>query len=113
MTAQEKLRQSSTVPSFLPTGRILLLLLCVCGIVLNRPAGTENAAAQSNGPTKCDSGMLRHSLHAAALTEKPDIASTPSPDRDTAPLGMVWIPGGRFWMRTEHMEDAQPVHQVE
>jgi len=26
---------------------------------------------------------------------------------------MVWIPGGRFWMGTNHLEDAQPVHQVE
>jgi formylglycine-generating enzyme len=26
---------------------------------------------------------------------------------------MVWIPGGRFWMGTSQMEDAQPVHQVE
>jgi formylglycine-generating enzyme len=26
---------------------------------------------------------------------------------------MAWIPGGRFWMGTNHMEDAQPVHEVE
>jgi formylglycine-generating enzyme required for sulfatase activity len=26
---------------------------------------------------------------------------------------MVWIPGGQFWMGTDHLEDARPVHQVE
>jgi formylglycine-generating enzyme required for sulfatase activity len=26
---------------------------------------------------------------------------------------MVWIPGGRFWMGSNHMEDAQPLHEVE
>jgi formylglycine-generating enzyme required for sulfatase activity len=34
-------------------------------------------------------------------------------DSDHSPAGMVWIPGGRFWMGTDHMEDAQPVHEVE
>jgi sulfatase modifying factor 1 len=26
---------------------------------------------------------------------------------------MVWVPGGRFWMGTKHLQDAQPLHQVE
>src|SRR5215813_5591545 len=31
-----------------------------------------------------------------------------------APAGMIWIPGGRFWMGTaeDHMQDARPCHRV-
>ncbi len=29
-----------------------------------------------------------------------------------APEGMVWVPGGTFWMGTEDQPDAQPVHVV-
>jgi formylglycine-generating enzyme len=30
----------------------------------------------------------------------------------TAPDGMVWVPGGTFWMGTEDFPDAKPVHKV-
>ena len=29
-----------------------------------------------------------------------------------APDGMVWIPGGIFWMGSEQFEDAKPIHKV-
>jgi sulfatase modifying factor 1 len=29
-----------------------------------------------------------------------------------APEGMVWVPGGTFWMGTEDFADAKPVHKV-
>ena len=29
-----------------------------------------------------------------------------------APEGMVWVPGGTFWMGTEDFPDAKPVHKV-
>src|SRR5438445_60987 len=29
-----------------------------------------------------------------------------------APEGMVWIPGGTFWMGSSEFPDAQPVHKV-
>ncbi len=29
-----------------------------------------------------------------------------------APEGMVWVPGGRFYMGSDHFKDAQPVHLV-
>ena len=110
MMAREKSRSSSLISA----GRILLLILCFCGIVMNRSAGTQHAAAQSSGSMQCDSAVSRHSLHAAAL-ESAAYPLTPakSDHSQDTPAGMVWIPGRRFWMGTEHMEDAQPVHQVE
>jgi formylglycine-generating enzyme required for sulfatase activity len=37
-----------------------------------------------------------------------------SPPPGPAPAGMVWIPGGQFWMGTteDHMTDARPWHRV-
>jgi sulfatase modifying factor 1 len=34
------------------------------------------------------------------------------PSRPT-PEGMVWVPGGSFWMGSEELDDARPVHRVE
>ncbi len=98
--------------------RFLLLALAICGIAQNRVTGSqsavaESAALQSGTTMQCDAGLSRHSLHAAALEETSAAASKPSSDPQSTPDGMVWIPGGRFWMGTNHMEDAQPVHQVE
>ena len=95
-------------------GRIILVLLCICGIAQNRSDGTRNAVPQSGEPAHCDTGISRHSLQAAALVDKTDFAAPAKSDAPHgAPDGMIWIPGGRFWMGTDHMEDAQPVHQVE
>jgi formylglycine-generating enzyme len=38
------------------------------------------------------------------------VNDTPAPG--TAPEGMVWVPGGTFWMGTEEFDDALPVHKV-
>ena len=105
----------TTSRTWISAGRILALVLCTCAIAMNRSAGIQQAAAaQSNGPMQCDSGMSRYSLHAAALVERGDIAApAKSGNSEEAPAGMAWIPAGRFWMGTNHMEDAQPVHQVE
>jgi sulfatase modifying factor 1 len=45
-----------------------------------------------------------------AWNPKLNPAEPPGP----APAGMVWIPGGQFWMGTaaEHMTDARPWHRV-
>jgi sulfatase modifying factor 1 len=116
MMATEKLRSSSLVS----VGRILLLVLCICAIAQNRSSVSQSAAAwstsaaQSAAPTQCDRGVSRHSLQNLAAIH---VAEAPVPveaaNSGAAPEGMVWIPGGRFWMGTNHMEDAQPVHQVE
>jgi formylglycine-generating enzyme required for sulfatase activity len=93
-------------------GRVLLIALGVCGIAQNRARGIQSAAPQ-NSPAYCDTGMSRHSLHAASLAETETVSvSTKAHAHNTTP-GMTWIPGGRFWMGTNHMEDAQPVHEVE
>jgi formylglycine-generating enzyme required for sulfatase activity len=46
----------------------------------------------------------------AAWTARINDNQPPEP----APLGMVWIPGGQFWMGAddEHMSDAKPWHRV-
>jgi formylglycine-generating enzyme len=115
MTVLDKSRWSFSVPAALVSaGRILLLLLCICGIALNRSAGKQNAESESGAPLQCDAGISRHSLRAEALVAKADLATSnaSAPSRTTLP-GMVWIPGGHFSMGTNRMPDAQPVHQVE
>jgi formylglycine-generating enzyme len=63
-----------------------------------------------------ESGSAAH-VHAqpAAVDDSrpsPSINKTPAPG--PAPAGMVWIPGGAFWMGCENcgMPDALPVHLV-
>ena len=114
MTPSKKSRRLHLTPaSLISAGRILSLLLCMFAIAQNRSAGTQTVAPNS-GPTQCDSGMSRHSLRAAAMVDTVDmVAPAMSGGLQDVPVGMVWIPGGRFWMGTDHMEDAQPVHQVE
>lgn len=43
-------------------------------------------------------------------TIQPAVNSLPPPS--PTPPNMVWIPGGSFWMGTEDVPDAQPVHLV-
>jgi len=108
MRAREKSRGSLLISA----GRILVPVLCICGIAMNRSGGTRNAAAASTGPMQCDRGISRHSLYAASLVETKPSASAKT-EWQSSVDGMVSIPGGRFWMGIDHMDDAQPVHQVE
>ena len=41
-------------------------------------------------------------------TDRPTPDDAPGP----APAGMVWVPGGKFWMGDEGYVDAAPVHKV-
>ena len=96
--------------------RFLVLALAICSIAQNRAGGSQSGSGQKpalqSGATQCDAGLSRHSLHAAVLTEQLNAESSSAP-KSSRPPGMVWIPGGRFWMGTTHMDDAQPIHEVE
>jgi formylglycine-generating enzyme len=100
-----------TSRSRLWTTRLLLLGLGIFAIAQNRSAGTQSASSQNDSPTQCDRGMSRHALQAAAMVD----VTAPANSRGFQNIssGMVWISGGRFWMGTDHLPDAQPVHQVE
>jgi formylglycine-generating enzyme len=116
------MKSSQTIRQQFFAGRILFLALCICGVAQNHARGSQSAGPQTNIQTSaqsgihCDTGVSRHSLHAASLlatsASSAPIASAKSESHDS-PDGMVWIPAGRFWMGTNHMEDAQPVHEVE
>ena len=104
------MRSSRTNRQCFFAGRILLIALCICGIAQNRAKGIQSAPQSS---AHCDAGVSRHSLHAASLVEASDISASTKAEPNSSPDRMVWIPGGQFWMGTDHMEDAQPVHEVE
>ncbi len=94
------------------TWRVLLVALGLYGIAQNRARGSQSAIPQSS-PLQCDTGVSRRSLHAASRLATGSVLSAAKGNSSGAPDAMVWIPGGRFWMGTEHTEDARPVHQVE
>ena len=94
------------------TGRILLVGLGICGIAQNRASGNQNGIVQNN-PVHCDTGVSRHSLTVASLNDVIEVSALSKSEAHRSPDSMVWIPGGRFWMGTNHMADAQPLHEVE
>jgi sulfatase modifying factor 1 len=94
------------------TARAVLIAFGICGIAQNHARGSQSTIPE-NVPLHCDTGVSRHSLHAASLLDASDVSPVSKTESRGHENGMVWIPGGRFWMGTAHMEDAQPVHQVE
>lgn len=94
------------------TGRILLVGLGICAITQNRARGNQCGTLLNNS-AQCDAGISRHSLHAASVNEGTEVSALSKSGAPGSRDGMVWIPGGRFWMGTNHMEDAQPLHEVE
>lgn len=97
---------------------VLVLALAIFAVAQNRVRGAQNPNSMGN-LMQCDRGLSRHSLqqatlvNAALVNESAVGGTSTTGNAHTAPQNMVWIPGGRFWMGTDHMEDAQPVHQVE
>ena len=55
-----------------------------------------------------ESPSLSPCQDAAEIVAKINDAKPPGP----APEGMVWIPGGWFWMGSDEFDDAKPVHLV-
>ena len=84
--------------------------------------------AQSLAPdgAYCDSGIGAAKAYAATARAKATPSIEPSGQAawipkindgkppKSAPVGMMWIPGGQFWMGTteDHMTDARPWHRV-
>ena len=86
---------------------------------------TAFAAESLGSGAYCDNGIAAARSHAAAAPPAGTSAMSPSQtawvpgvsDRKSAgpaPEGMIWIPGGRFWMGADddHMQDTKPWHRV-
>src|SRR5882724_11026625 len=89
----------------------------VVGVALCRfVAGQDQSSTIAEKKSQqCDAGISRHSLRTASVRlydgETVGESAKPPATRKHS-HGMVWISGGRFWMGSNHMEDAQPVHEV-
>jgi formylglycine-generating enzyme len=75
------------------------------------------APATEPADAYCDSGIGAAPANAALNATARDAVAWNGRINDSeppAPTGMIWIPGGQFWMGTddEHMPDARPWHRV-
>jgi sulfatase modifying factor 1 len=100
-------------------------VILAAGLSHRRHVAQPADAAQAAG-AYCDNGLAGPRSHrgganrsvAAASTLSPATAWTPAINTGRpaapAPAGMVWIPGGQFWMGSDdgHMPDTKPWHRV-
>jgi formylglycine-generating enzyme required for sulfatase activity len=86
-------------------------------IELSEPSGAycENGigvakAHAASALTRATSAASTSAITQSAWIPKINDSKSPGP----APAGMMWIPGGQFWMGTadDHMTDARPWHRV-
>jgi len=93
--------------------------------ILAAGAGYRHHVAPSAAPSPaagayCDNGLRAARSHKATIApvSLPSTAGAPRiNDRKPpgpAPSGMIWIPGGEFWMGSDdgHMPDSKPWHRV-
>ena len=78
-------------------------------------ASCENGVGAAKAHTESAAGSVPANApntiaDTTAWTPKINDSKPPGP----APDGMIWIPGGQFWMGTadDHMADARPWHRV-
>ena len=90
---------------------LALLILCLAAFRQGQSEGVRNRGMHSF----CNAGIKGRSLYATSETHATllSAAAASSAAPKEAPPGMALIPGGRFWMGTKQMADAQPVHLVE
>ena len=100
-------------------GRLFLTSVCVAvvGVALCRSVAGQEQSSMIVKPKaqQCDVGISRHSVQAASLGLRDHEATQAVAKASGAPIhpaSMVRIPGGRFWMGNDRMEDARPAHEV-
>jgi formylglycine-generating enzyme len=87
---------------------IIAALAVAAGCRSDTPEDARHADADAAHPAHAPASPSA----SATLSQAPAINQTPAPG--AAPSGMVWIPGGEFWMGCADcgMPDALPVHLV-
>jgi len=88
---------------------VVLIGGAAIGIFFYRSATPRTDSSSHHHPSDASRGSSQPDPQSAALAV---INKTPEPG--PAPDGMVWIPGGTFWMGCDdcEMPDTQPVHLV-
>lgn len=101
-------------------GVITIIAACIAGAIYALKVGRgQESGGRANSHAANHRGS--HAGHHAATSPTPPDASSAAaakinntPPPGSAPEGMVWVPGGTFWMgcATCEMPDALPVHLV-
>jgi formylglycine-generating enzyme required for sulfatase activity len=82
---------------------------CFCLVACCRPAAHGGKTAAAAAPKCPAEAPSRHVLQSASAAASSMVAGPKH-----APKGMVWVPGGEFWMGSDNrmFPDARPVHKV-